>query len=127
MRIHVNADADVARAAMLASRIGAQAGMSAVDRTMLATTVSELARNIIKYAVRGVLTVRVLEGARAGVEVIASDDGPGMADTELALQDHFSTGGTLGLGLPGVRRMMDEFAIDSRPGAGTRVTVRKWR
>ena len=127
MRIHVNADADVARVAMLASRIGAQAGMSAVDRTMLATTVSELARNIIKYAVRGVLTVRVLEGARAGVEVIASDDGPGMADTELALQDHFSTGGTLGLGLPGVRRMMDEFAIDSRPGAGTRVTVRKWR
>lgn len=126
MRIHINAEADVARAAMIATRIGEQAGLDLTNRCMLATAVSELARNIVKYAIRGVVTVRVLDGARVGVEVVVNDDGPGIEDTGRALEDRFSTGGTLGLGLPGVRRMMDEFAIDSRPGVGTRVTVRKW-
>ena len=125
-RIHVNADADVARAAMTAGRIGASAGLDETASAMLATAVSELARNIVKYAGRGEVVIRMLAGARMGVEVVAADTGPGIEDPQRALEDHYSTGGTLGLGLPGVRRMMDEFAMDTAPGRGTRVTICKW-
>lgn len=95
---------------------------------MVATAVSELAGNIIKYATRGEVVVRgVKERGRRGVEVVVSDNGPGIADVEQALQDHFSTSGTLGLGLPGVKRLMDQFSIESAPGRGTTVVACKWR
>ncbi len=90
------------------------------------TTVSELARNILKYAGRGTIRLSCYgELGTEGIEIQAEDRGPGIADVEAAMRDHYSTSGTLGLGLPGVRRMMDSFTIDSAPGRGTRVTVRK--
>jgi serine/threonine-protein kinase RsbT len=84
-------------------------------------------RNVLKYADSGRFTMRRIESSRGrGVEIEVSDHGPGIADVDAAMQDHFSSSGTLGLGLPGVRRMMDEFAVESRPGEGTRVTACKW-
>jgi serine/threonine-protein kinase RsbT len=126
----VIAIADEADAPLAVLRVGEEAdavGFSKADRTRIVTAVSELVTNIQKYARRGTLTLRrIADGARAGLEVVAEDLGPGIADVERALEDHFSTSGTLGLGLPGVRRMMDEFAITSHVGRGTRVVVRKW-
>ena len=94
---------------------------------MIATAVSELVRNILKYAGNGEIWLRrIKEPSRRGIEIEALDRGPGIADCEAAMLDHVSSGGTLGLGLPGVRRMMDEFSLESTPGEGTRVTARKW-
>ena len=94
---------------------------------MIATAVSELARNILKYAVSGEIRLRQVDGPSGrGIEIEAVDRGPGIEDPEAAMRDHFSSGGTLGLGLPGVRRMMDEFSLESTPGEGTRVTAVKW-
>ena len=94
---------------------------------MIATAVSELANNIVKYAGRGeILMDRIIAGSRIGMEVIAWDRGPGIEDIQKAMTDHFSSGGTLGLGLPGVKRMMDEFELTSQPGKKTTVTIRKW-
>jgi len=95
---------------------------------LVATAVSELARNIVAYAGRGEMVLRLIEDeAEQGVEVIAVDAGPGIVDLELALQNGYSTSGGLGLGLPGVRRLMDHFHIVSEPRKGTSVTIRKWR
>jgi serine/threonine-protein kinase RsbT len=103
------------------------AGFGEVPSRMIATAVSELVRNILKYAGTGEIYLRQVEGSRGrGVEIEAVDDGPGIEDLEAAMRDHSSTGGTLGLGLPGVERMMDEFSLDSAPGKGTRVKARKW-
>jgi serine/threonine-protein kinase RsbT len=94
---------------------------------MIGTAVSELARNILKYAHTGEIWLRHVEGPKGrGIEIEALDEGPGIADTEAAMRDHVSTSGTLGLGLPGVARLMDEFSLDSAPGKGTRVKARKW-
>ena len=96
-------------------------------RNMIATALSELGQNILKYAERGEVSIeQISEGTRTGVQLTAQDQGPGIEDLEQAMTDHFSSSGTLGLGLPGVRRMMDEFKIDSAPQQGTVVTVRKW-
>ncbi len=104
-----------------------EAGFDDTPSRLIATAVSELVRNILKYAGSGELRIRrVKDVGRRGVEIEAADTGPGIADCEAAMCDHFSSGGTLGLGLPGVKRMMDEFSLDSAPGKGTRVTVRKW-
>ncbi len=93
----------------------------------LVTAASELGYNILRYAGRGQITVRIgVLGGRRVCELVAEDHGPGIADLALALQDNFSTGSGLGLGLPGVRRLMDTFDIASQPGRGTRVTVRRW-
>jgi serine/threonine-protein kinase RsbT len=103
-------------------------GFSSVDATFIATAISELARNILAYARKGEIMLRAIHGSsRQGILVVASDDGPGIHDIPQALRDGFSTSGSLGLGLPGVRRLMDEFEIKSRPGRGTTVSVKKWR
>ena len=121
-------DADGAVAVLRVGREADALGLDEADRMRVMTAASELVTNILKYARRGTLTLRRLEeGGRTGLEVVAEDRGPGIADLELALQDRFSTSGTLGLGLPGVRRMMDQFEITSTLGSGTRVRVRKWR
>lgn len=97
------------------------------DSTFVATVISELARNIVLYAGRGEITLRLVEKAgRRGITVIASDEGPGIADIGQVLQDGYSTSGGLGLGLPGVRRLMDEFEIVSEVGRGSTVTTTKW-
>src|SRR5690349_14026421 len=103
-------------------------GFSSGDATLIATAISELARNIVAYASKGRITLKVVNGLnRQGISVTASDDGPGILDVGQALRDGFSTSGSLGLGLPGVRRLMDEFEIVSKPGQGTKVGVKKWR
>ncbi len=125
--IPIKADTDVLAARQKGRALGLQAGFASIDITLLATAISELARNILLYAREGEIELRLLhEGGRRGVMVVASDQGPGIADIERALQDGFSTSGGLGLGLPGVKRLMDSFEIRSLPGQGTVVTAVKW-
>lgn len=105
---------------------GVLADADEVERAMVVTIVSELATNIVKYAGRGMIRVaRAVQPDGIDVDIWAEDNGPGIADTERALKDHFTTGTSLGLGLPGVRRMADRFSIESTPGAGTRVHARR--
>ncbi|MCM2276744.1 MAG: anti-sigma regulatory factor [Oligoflexia bacterium] len=103
-------------------------GFSAVELTLLATAVSEIARNIIEYAGHGTISLRLSDSGRnPGIEVVAEDRGPGIENIELALQDGYSTRRSLGMGLPGARRLVDEFQIESTVGKGTRVILRKWK
>lgn len=103
-------------------------GFSTGDGTLIATAISELARNIVSYARRGEITLKIVHASnRQAISIIASDSGPGIRDIRQAMRDGFSTSGSLGLGLPGVRRLMDEFEIASEPGRGTIVTVKKWK
>jgi serine/threonine-protein kinase RsbT len=126
-RVVIRTDADVVTARQQARAMGAELGFSSTDLTLLATAISEIARNITAYAGEGEVALRVLhEGARSGIEVVASDEGPGIADVELALTDGYTTGRGLGLGLPGARRLVDDFHIESAPGRGTTVTLVKW-
>lgn len=114
-----------ARAA--ARSMGEKLGFGVTDLMFITVSVSELARNILLYAGRGRITIReVRKGEAQGVTITARDRGPGIPDVELALQDGYSTSGGLGLGLPGVRRLMDEFQIDSEVSRGTVVRVTKW-
>lgn len=102
-------------------------GATPSDRAVLATIISELGTNILKYADRGrIRLVREANNSRPYIDVWAEDDGPGIADLTLAMQDHFTTGRSLGLGLPAARRLADVFEIESKPGAGTRVRARKY-
>ena len=96
-------------------------------RNRFSTAVSELSRNIVKYAGRGEVYLQLVDrSGRVGVQVMAQDRGPGIGDPDSALTDHYSTAGTLGLGLPGVKRLMDEFELDTSPGNGTRITALLW-
>ena len=126
-RLSIRDEADARRAALEATRYALDAGFAEAPGRMIGTAVSELARNILKYAGTGEIRLRKVRGMGVrGVEVEAIDQGPGIADCEAAMEDHFSSGGTLGLGLPGVKRMMDEFSLESTLGEGTRVRARKW-
>jgi serine/threonine-protein kinase RsbT len=103
-------------------------GFSLVDQTKIVTAASELARNTLDYGGGGEVTIEVVyEGARKGVRLVFVDQGPGIADVEMALKDGFTTGGGLGLGLSGARRLCSEFSIESKPGEGTRVAITRWR
>jgi serine/threonine-protein kinase RsbT len=127
LRVPIEADADVVTARQEARALGAELGFGSTDLTLLATAISEVARNITAYAERGEIALRVVHrGGREGIEVVASDDGPGISDVELALRDGYTTGNGLGLGLPGARRLVDEFEIRTGPGVGTTVTLVKW-
>ncbi|WP_228728270.1 anti-sigma regulatory factor [Brevibacillus composti] len=102
-------------------------GFGTIMQSRIATTISELARNIFLYAGDGfILLEGLVEESRVGLKISAVDQGGGIADIRKAMEDGFSTSGALGAGLPGVRRMMDEFTLESRPGQGTRVVVVKW-
>jgi serine/threonine-protein kinase RsbT len=126
-RVAIRTDADVVTARQEARTMGAALGFSSTDLTLLATAISEVARNITTYAGEGEVLLRVLhDGGRAGIEVVASDQGPGITDVELAMQDGYTTGNGLGLGLPGTRRLVDEFELDTEPGSGTRIRLVKW-
>ena len=119
---------DISAAIGAARYTSAQAGFNETEQFLIATAASELATNIVRYAGQGEMTLRLLRsGERQGVEMEARDYGPGIADVALAVQEHYSTGNSLGLGLPGVKRIMDEFSIESAPGRGTRCLARKWR
>jgi serine/threonine-protein kinase RsbT len=127
VRVAILRDADIVAARQCGREMAAGAGISGSDLTLIATAISEVARNILVYAHEGeiLLSLEARDGRR-GLQVVAADEGPGIADVELAMRDGFSTGHSLGLGLPGARRLMDEFEIVSAPGAGTKVTMRKW-
>ena len=127
VRVAIRTDADVVTARQEARTMGADLGFSSTDLTLLATAISEVARNITTYAGEGEVALRVLNsGGRQGIEVVASDDGPGIADVELAMQDGYTTGNGLGLGLPGTRRLVDEFDLRTEPGTGTSIRLVKW-
>ena len=126
-RIIISEDINITEAVSEAMRLTDIAGFSRTKGHMVATAVSELARNIFVHAGRGEIRIRIMvSGDRNGIEVVAEDNGPGIADIEAALQDGFSTVQSLGLGLPGARRLMDEFEIDARRTVGTKITTRKW-
>jgi serine/threonine-protein kinase RsbT len=126
-RLRVDREADVVAARQRGRELAAEAGISGSDLTVVATAISEIARNIISYAERGEIVLKIAQrGRRRGLIIIASDQGPGIADIEMAMRDGFSTGRSLGLGLPGARRLMDDFEIVSELGEGVTVTMAKW-
>ena len=128
IQVAINSDQDIVSARQKGRAMANELGFSSGDATLIATAISELARNIVAYARKGQITLKMVNGLnRQGISVVATDDGPGIADIRQALRDGFSTSGSLGLGLPGVRRLMDEFEITSQPGRGTVVAVKKWR
>jgi serine/threonine-protein kinase RsbT len=126
-RVALSREVDIVLARQRVREFAQTLGFGQSDLTMIATAVSEMARNVIRYAERGELTVGSLERAgRRGLVVVTEDEGPGIDDVEEAPRDGYSTGGTLGLGLPEVKRLMDEFEIHSQSGRGTAVTATKW-
>lgn len=127
VRVPVSRDADVVTARQKGREAAARAGFSLSDQTLIATAISEVSRNIVKFAERGEVTVSVLsEDGRRGIVVVARDVGPGIANVEDAMRDGYSTYQGLGLGLPGTKRLMDEFHLRSVPDEGTTVTMTKW-
>lgn len=125
--ISIASDADVVSARQRGRAMAAEIGCSSGSQTLIATAISEVARNILQYAKRGQIHLQVArKEGRRGIMVIAEDQGPGIPDISLALQDGYSTSGGLGLGLPGARRLMDEFEIVSEVGKGTTITMTKW-
>jgi serine/threonine-protein kinase RsbT len=125
--IPIVADLDVVEARMAARALAAYVGFEGVDLVLIATAVSEMARNIIAYAEQGELVLSAIQNSsRRGVEMVAHDQGPGIASVPQAMEDGFSTSRGLGLGLSGSRRLMDEFQVESKAGQGTTVTMRKW-
>ena len=127
--ILITCDKDVVTARQQGRAAALRTGFSVSDATLIATAISELARNIVSYASQGSVTLKPIRGANgaAGLTIIAADQGPGISDVGQALRDGYSTSGGLGLGLPGVKRLMDEFDVASTAGLGTTVTVTKWR
>ena len=147
VKIEIKEEYDIVTARVSAKEEARKLGFGIVDQTRIATAVSELARNIVDYAGEGIIEINIVrtesvEGGsssrsrsehhgevekRLGLEIIAADNGPGIGDIEKALEDGYSTGGGLGIGLGGVRRLMDEFEIQSNVGEGTKVRVVKWK
>lgn len=126
--IPINCDLDIVVARQRGRELVAEMGFSATDLTLIATAISELARNIVLYAKSGeIVLTSIQHGDRRGISVMARDEGPGIPDIRRALQDGYSTSRSLGLGLPGVRRLMDEFEIVSEVNRGTKVVVKKWK
>ena len=128
IRVSVKTDSDLVIARAEGRAMAQRLGFRRPDPTLIATAISELARNLVMHVGHGEIIMRpIVEDRRSGVLVIVRDEGQGIADVDAALGLGHASRGGLGLGLPGARRLMDEFEIDSRPGKGTTVTMRKWR
>jgi serine/threonine-protein kinase RsbT len=128
IHVLINSDQDIVAARQKGRTLAAALGFSSGDATLIAAAISELARNIVTYAKSGEIQLIELNGStRQGIQVVARDEGPGIADIQQALRDGFSTSGSLGLGLPGVKRIVDEFEIVSGEASGTTVTAKKWK
>jgi serine/threonine-protein kinase RsbT len=126
-RLEITSDQDVVRVRQLVRTVAVAVKLSLVDQTKLVTAASELARNTLVYGGGGYVEIdRVENGRRSGIRIVFADQGPGIADLDLALTDGYTTGGGLGLGLSGARRLVDEFAIDTAVGQGTSITLTKW-
>ena len=127
VHVRIQNSADIVAARQQGRALASQAGFSHSNLTIIATAISEVARNIVEYAKEGeVIITLISDTTKKGVEIIASDQGPGIADVTTVMRDGYSTGKGLGIGLPGARRLMDEFAIASAIGTGTIVTMKKW-
>jgi len=127
-RALLRASEDIVRARQLVRQWCIEQGFSLVDQTKLVTAASELARNTLEHGGGGEVQLEMLqEGSRRGVRLTFVDQGKGIADIALAMREGYTTGGGLGLGLSGARRLSNEFDIESRPGAGTRVTIARWK
>jgi serine/threonine-protein kinase RsbT len=125
--VPIERELDAVTARQKGRELAASIGFSSTDQTLLATAISELARNIISYAGHGKIELTtIVEGGRRGIMIVAEDQGPGISDPELAMRDGFSTGKSLGLGLPGARRLVDDFNLETAVGQGTKVTLKKW-
>ncbi|MFF0149812.1 ATP-binding protein [Micromonospora sp. NPDC005203] len=123
----VQSDEDVVRVRQLVRAVAVAVKLSLVDQTKVVTAASELARNTLVYGGGGSAEVTTVEnGRRKGVRIVFADSGPGIPDLDLALTDGYTTGGGMGLGLSGSRRLVDEFEIETSPDSGTRITVTKW-
>jgi len=125
--VPIRSDLDIVTARVEGRELAKELGFGVIDQARIATAISELTRNIVQYAERGEAIMRRIEASgRIGLEIICQDEGPGIPDVELAMQDGFSTSTSLGMGMPGAKRLMDEFEIASEVGFGTTVTIRKW-
>ena len=128
IRLIINSDQDIVLARQKGRALATELGFTSGEATLIATAISELARNIVSYAHKGEITLKTINNSeRRGLTIIASDKGPGIPDIRQAMRDGYSTSGSLGMGLPGVRRLMDEFEIISQTGQGTIVMVKKWK
>jgi serine/threonine-protein kinase RsbT len=127
IHVPISSDADIVIARQQGRALAERIGFTGSNLAVVATAISEVARNIVEYAKRGEIVLKpVNQGGRQGLTVMARDQGPGIPDIALAMQDGYSTAKGLGLGLPGARRLMDEFEIISKVGRGTTVTMKKW-
>jgi serine/threonine-protein kinase RsbT len=125
--VPIEGEADIVTARQKGRELAASRGLSMTEQTLVATAISEVARNIVVYARRGeVVLAAVDDHGRRGLMVVARDEGPGIPNPELAMRDGFSTGHSLGMGLPGAKRLMDEFELSTAIGKGTTVTMKKW-
>ena len=127
VRVPIKDAPDVVLARKQVRELASRLDFPRTDQTIIATAVSEITRNIVRFAGEGEVLIEMLDDPGSGLRVTASDTGPGIADVERALTDGYSTYKGLGMGLPGARRLMDEFSVVSEPGRGTTVTMTKWR
>jgi len=126
--LEVRSANDIVRVRQRMREWAVEAGFSLVDQTKVVTAASELARNTLEHGGGGTARVELIaDGGRRGLRLICEDTGPGIADVQLALKDGYTSRGGLGLGLGGARRLVSDFAIESRVGEGTRVTVTRWK
>lgn len=123
--VAIKNEGDIVLARRAGREMAERLGFRTVDQSRIATAISELARNILHYAQTGEVLLQPLDG-KAGIEILARDKGPGIPDLTRAMQDGYSSGRGLGIGLPGTRRLVDEMIVESRPGEGTTVTIRKF-
>lgn len=127
IRVPIEREEDIVIARQKGRELAAETGFSNTDRTIIALAISEIARNIISYARRGeVVICQVNDGVRRGIQIVAEDEGPGIPDIELAMRDGYSTAKSLGVGLPGTKRIMDEFELTTVVGKGTTVRMKRW-
>ena len=127
IRVSINHEADIITARQKGRELAAELGFTAGELALVATAISEITRNVIAYAGRGEMTIRIVQNqTRRAVEIVVEDHGAGIVDLERAMQDGYSTSNGLGLGLPGAKRLMDDFDVDTEVGRGTRVVMRKW-
>ena len=125
--LQIRSSDDVVRVRQRARAFAVEAGLTLVDQTKIVTAASELARNTLDYGGGGTVEIEALPAPQRGVRLTFADQGPGIADIEVALRDGYTTGHGLGLGLGGAKRLSSEFHIDSRPGQGTHVRIARWR
>src|SRR5688572_23747086 len=126
--VPIKVDTDIVTARQRGRALAAEIGFSSSDQVLIATAISEAARNILQYARSGEIVFdHIKSGEREGILIIARDQGPGIKDIPRVMEDGYSSSGSLGLGLPGIKRLMSELEIKSTPGKGTTLTIKKWK